>query len=342
MQSSYISNFKTFGFKIITITTITFFIFALCLELYNPLSINKNSRVIYYNNQIPELPKIIEINYNNNGFIGENFSDTITRTKICFVGSSKTQSIYVPYNKQWTTNCLRNRNAYWMNNCGKDGTQINEWIKEIYNLKAVEPNYIVVLVDPFSTFNKTTKSNDQQVFKFYFKIKIVSSVIYPLYRIFKNKVNGNKIGHTMVVWENEKKEYNNNKKRVNIDTSKVVLGLNNLISEIKKINSIPILISCPTPYGDYTNSKNVVMKNIQGSITTDIFYNDFSNILKIYCKKRNINFINGYSLRKNTNYFYDHGHFNIEGSAAFARLINPQIEQIITFTKSNQTHLDSN
>ena len=80
------------------------------------------------------------------------------------------------------------------------------------------------------------------------------------------------------------------------------------------------------------------MKNILGSVNTDNFYNDFSHILEVFCEKRNISFINGYSLQKNTDYFYDHGHFNIEGSAAFARLINPQIEQIIISSKSNHTH----
>jgi hypothetical protein len=340
MQNSSISNFKTFGFKIITIATVTIFIFAICLEFYNPLSIENNRTVTYYNDQIPELPKIIEINYNNYGFIGENFSDTITRTKICFVGSSKTQSIYVPYDKQWTSNCFRNVNEVWFNNCGKDGAKINHWINEINNLKAIEPNFIVVLVDPFSTFNKTTKSNDHQ--KFYEEIKLFSSVILPLYRICKSQFTDNKIGHTKVTWENDKKEYGNDKKRINIDTGKVSSGLDNLISEIRKINSIPILISCPTPYGDYTNSKNVIMKNILGSVNTDNFYNDFSHILEVFCEKRNISFINGYSLQKNTDYFYDHGHFNIEGSAAFARLINPQIEQIIISSKSNHNHQGSN
>jgi hypothetical protein len=342
MQSSYISNFKTFGNKIFTITIVTVLIFALCLEFYNPLSINKNSTVKYYNNQIPELPKMIEINYNNKAYIGEDFSDTITRTKICFVGSSKTQSIYVPYDKQWTTNCFRNTNAYWINNCGKDGAGINQWVKEINNLRTVDPDFIVVLVDPFSTFNKTTKNNDQKILEIFSKIKFVSSVIHPLYRIVKTKFNGNKIGHKKVVWENEKKEFQDDKKRVSIDLVKVYSGLDNMINEIRKINAIPIFISCPTPYGDYTNSNNVAMINIQGSIITDFFYYDFSNILKIYCEKQNINFINGYSLQKNTNYFYDHGHFNIEGSEAFARLINPQIEQIITLSKSNQNHQGSN
>jgi hypothetical protein len=318
---------------------LTIFFFAIALEFYNPLTIQKNSKIIYQNNVIPELPKNIEINYNNLGYIGEDYSDTISRTKICFVGSSKTQSIYVPLEYQWTNNILTNKNKYWFNNCGKDGAGINNWVEEVAQLESVKPNYVVVLVDPFETYEPQGRIDQEYTLK---RFKFVSSIINPLYKMVKNKIAQNKIGHFKVNWNLSELENNTKFNSKKLEKEKIKTGLNELINQVKKINAIPILISCPTPYGDYTNADNIEMKKIKGSLKKDQVHHDFSNYLDLYCQQSGTRFINGYALSKNTNYFYDHGHFNIQGSIAFSKFLQPELAEIIISSNSNQNHQGSN
>jgi len=54
-----------------------------------------NTTITYHNESVKQLPEYIQVRYNNQGFIGENYSDTITRKRIYFVGWSNTQSLFV-------------------------------------------------------------------------------------------------------------------------------------------------------------------------------------------------------------------------------------------------------
>ena len=335
MHSLYIFSFKNFIIKILIFIVLTVFCFSIVLEFYNPLTINNESVIVYNNNVIPELPKNITVSYNNLGYVGEHYSDTITRMKICYVGSSKTQSIYIPVSSQWSTKSLQNQRGYWFNNCGKDGATINIWINEIEKLKKINPQFVVVLLDPFDGQNIELMSADTS---FLLRSQLFSTVLLPIYRIAKNKLWGTEIGHKKVSWKNEElvNKVSPPSEHIALEADKIVNSLNQLSAAIRRINAQPIFVSCPTPFGDYTNSDGIEMKRVKESINTDLFYKNFAYILNSYCRENKVFYINGYSLEKNTDFFYDYGHFSVSGSAAFGGLIKPQLDSIINDCNSKK------
>jgi hypothetical protein len=349
MRNSYISNFSFFLIKVLSYALLVILSFAIVLEFYNPLSIVKNKSVVYRNNEISDLPEEITVNYNNNMYIGEDWSDTISRIKVCFVGSSRTQSIYVPYDLQWSNLIFKGIGGVWGNNCGKDGQTIEGWIKEIYNLKNIEPNFVIVLVDPFQKANfeqssiakKKTSSSDMsnEILNFCNNIAIYKSIIVPLINISANSIIKNKqIGHRSVVWELEEKQGNIIEEHVNLDSINIIKTLDTLVSSIYAIGSVPILISCPTPYGNYVSENGVDIGLLKGSISKDNFFKKFAHLLKFYCENKRLSFVDGYLFPKGTQFFYDYSHFNVLGSQEFAKFIEPTIKKSVFSDKIKSAH----
>ncbi|MGO4921015.1 hypothetical protein [Maribacter spongiicola] len=304
----------------------TFSLLLLSFELYNPLA-NKRSNITeqFQNNFIPELPQIIKVKYNNINYLGENFTDTITRKKIIFLGSSTTQSFYVPNSYKWTTFAIQDLNL-WYNNCGVDGLKIKNLTTQIENTKFINPAYTIILFDPFNNNDLIdTEDSTPNLKKFVKEINLFKSVIIPFIR---SKENSN-IGHRKINWETEQKISN---KQTNIPrklNTKIKEKLNEINKIVKMNNSIPIFISAPTPYGNYINNNGIDISQIKNSISIDEKYQNFNNEMKIACESLNIFFIDGYSLQKNTDLFYDATHFNLAGSQEFGLLINKKLKSII-------------
>jgi hypothetical protein len=318
--------------KIILYFVMCFFLFAICLQMYDPFvgddfSGNINRTLYYKNDKIPELPGIIHKQYNNIGEFGENYSDTIKRNKIFFVGSSTTESFYLDFKESWIGR-LELDKQYWVNNAGIDGASIDIMSHTIDKyLKKFQPDYIIVLLNPFNykeNNNKTSSRIDE--------IKLYSSIIKPYTRIcyqqyqkiFKSKIM---IGHQKAEWS--KLERNISKTEVlkvqpGYVPKKYFDNLDEMTAAIKKIGAIPIYISDAIPFGDYTEN-NMDLGLIKGSIEEDYTYKDFNKMLEAYCKTKNIKFISGYSMPKSISYYYDYSHFNYKGSVEFAKFIKQDL-----------------
>lgn len=323
MNNSSIFSFKIFFLKLFIYIFSLIICFGIALELYNPLKTGAKSTLVFINDKIPELPNQIKINFNNIGYIGENYSDTIQRKKICFIGSSKTLQIYIPFENQWSSQLFKNSNKYWFNNCGQDGTNIYNWINTTNEIKQIKPDFVVILMDPFDENIKIQNSSRNKISK----LSLFRFIAIPLYRMLQSYLgNNNMIGHGKTNWNNiTKVNYTKRNDYNHFDRNTMNQILLQQIESIKRINATPIFISCPTPFGDYTNNQNIKINKIKGSIETDMYFSSFSKLLDTFCKENKVCFINGYRLKKDTEYFYDNTHFNIKGSKAFADLIKTEI-----------------
>jgi hypothetical protein len=317
-------KFLLFGF-------LGFLIIALSFQFFNPVKTRSgdgynNLTRIYQNDFIPELPKTLTVHYNNIGFLGENWSDTITRDKILFIGSSNTQSLYIPQGSTWiATVCAGSH--FWFNNCGIDGSGSYEWIDCINKLSWLKPKYIVVLINPFN--DKTLAPKTGKSSRLINKLKqlaLFRSVIIPFYLSKLN--NSQEIGHRKVDWNNmpltNKGEFAENTKNIFIKSGYQLMALKNAIV---KTGAIPVFISQPTPFGNYTNINGIDISRIKKSMTTDEFFKEFRNVLADFCRNNKVLFIDGYPL-KGTENFYDITHFNMRGSDQFGRLVQEKFKAI--------------
>lgn len=326
-QASYTSSSKLkFIKKVNLFVLLTFFLILFSFEFYNPLAKTRsNTTEQFQNNFIPELPQTIEVKYNNINYLGEDFADTITRNKIIFLGSSTTQSFYVPNNYKWTTFAMQDFN-FWYNNCGVDGLKIKNLTTQIQKTKFINPSYTIILFDPFNNNDLiVTEDLTPNIKNFVKEINIFKSVIIPFIR---SKENSN-IGHRKINWEKEQKTLNNQTDINRKPNTQIKEKLNEINITVKLNNSIPIFISAPTPYGNYTNKNGIDISKIKNSISIDQEYENFNNEMKKACENLNIYFIDGYSLQKNTDLFYDATHFNLDGSKQFGILINKKLKSII-------------
>jgi hypothetical protein len=192
---------------------------------------------------------------------------------LCKKLNSKTQQIYIPFGNQWSTKLFENSSKYWFNNCGQDGTNIYNWINTTNDLKQIKPDFVVILMDPFDENIKIQNSSRNKISK----LSLFRYIAIPLYRMLQSYIgNNNMIGHGKTNWNRITKvnyvERKNNNGFNHYMMNQILLQQ---IKSIKNINATPILISCPTPFGNYTNHQNIKIDQIKGSIETDLFFSSF-------------------------------------------------------------------
>ncbi len=108
-----------------------------------------------------------------------------------------------------------------------------------------------------------------------------------------------------------------------------------LKNAIVNTGAVPVFISQPTPFGNYTNINGLDTSRIKKSRTTDAFFKEFRNLLADFCRNNNVLFIDGYP-PKGTENFYDITHFNIRGSVQFGHLVQEKFEAITDSTNASK------
>ena len=296
--------------------------FTLSLEVWSPFEKKESAayvstNITYHNTLVEQLPEYIQVRYNNLGFIGEDFRDSITRPRVFFVGWSNTQSLYVTEGKKWTDFALADAKV-WHNNAAADGTLIPSWCKIIGSLQYQKPDYVVALIDPFVGLKEKPKKRSDGITGIISHLRIVDQILLP----YLHSLREIKIGHKTVDWAALPAEGGQHEfiRLSTQDSLSVVAQLDSLRNAIQAVGAMPIFISAPTPYGNYTDGA-VNMGEKEKSVATDLQYQEFNAILKSYCQMNDCCFVNGYALQKKTAYFYDYSHFTYEGSEAFGLLV---------------------
>lgn len=316
--------------KLILFVLVALAAFAIALEVWSPFgkpvkSSYFNTTITYHNEYVQQLPEYIRVRYNNQGFIGENYSDTITRKRIYFVGWSNTQSLFVEEGRKWTDVALRDADV-WYNNAAADGTLIPTWCKIIQGFARTKPDMVIALIDPFVGMKERDKKPDGVLISLLKKTNLFSQLVLPYWHSKKEI----RIGHRSVDWNSlpEDTTQQTYKGLTETDLLFVQSQLDSLRTTILRAGAQPVFISAPTPYGDFMEG-DLNMGRKQNSRITDAQYREFDRILSDYCTEKGCGFISGYSLQKSTRYFYDYSHFTLEGSDAFGRQLAPALEKLI-------------
>lgn len=314
--------------------TLIVILLTLIFEILNPFPSRtgggyRNRHIVLRNSLIKDLPEVVDLKYNNLGYFGENWSDTIRREKLLFLGSSTTLSHIIPHELSWPSQSVKGL-PVWYNNAGIDGSGINEWIEEVKKTKTINPDYIIVLLYPFHdrfpgiSNIPETKGQSADFFK---NLVLVQSVLKPTYLSLLPK--NREIGHKKINWFEYPKQQSSSQLRFQYEFKKSLQKLDALTKEILRIGAIPILISHPTPFGNYINKDGIDFSLLKGSVEKDMLHQHFNAIIEDYSMKNKILYINGYQLEKKSDWFYDHAHFNLKGSAAFGRLIQNELKKFV-------------
>ncbi|MFM7176140.1 MAG: hypothetical protein ACKO0X_01810, partial [Bacteroidota bacterium] len=301
--------------KLILFVLMALVAFALALEVWSPFgkpvkSAYINTTITYHNESVKQLPEYIQVRYNNQGFIGENYSDTITRKRIYFVGWSNTQSLFVPEGSKWTDVSLQGAGV-WYNNAAADGTLIPTWCKIIQGFARTKPDVVVALIDPFVGMKERDKKRDGAIISMLKKFNLFSQLVLPYWHSQKEI----RIGHRSVDWSSlpEDTTQQPHKGLTETDLLFVQTQLDSLRTTILQAGAQPVFISAPTPYGDFVEDGLNMGAKLNSRIT-DAQYREFDQVLSAYCTTKSCRFISGYSLPKSIQNFYDYSHFTREGS----------------------------
>ena len=327
----------TFLKKLIVLILVTLIAFTLALEVWSPFDkLAKvayiNTTITYHNKTVKQLPEYIQVRFNNQGIIGENYSDTITRKRIYFVGWSNTQSLFVSEGNKWTDVSLKDAGV-WYNNAAADGTLIPTWCKIIKGFANTKPDVVVALIDPFVGIKELNIKPEGTWMSQLKKINLLSQIIIPYWHSKKEI----QIGHRSIDWSSlpEVTTQQPYKGLSETDLVFVQSQLDSLRTTIIQAGALPVFISAPTPFGDYIEGDLNIGKKDK-SLFTDAQYKEFDQILTEYCITNRCGFISGYRLPKSTRYFYDYSHFTREGTEAFDKLIRPSILELILRTEGKR------
>ena len=323
-----------FRIKVALFLFITGLTITILFEILNPFPSRtgggyRNKHVVMKNSWIKDLPEVVHLNYNNVGYFGEDWSDTIRRKKILFIGSSTTLSHIIPHELSWSSQAVKGLSV-WYNNAGIDGSGINEWMEEVKKTKTLNPDYIIVFVNPFhDAFPGISKPINRQhaSSNFFMNLVLVQSVIKPVY--LSMLPQNREIGHKKINWRDYPTQQALYPASFNFVYDRSMEKLNELTNQILAIGAKPIFISHPTPFGNYKNEDGIDFSSLKGSVEKDALHQQFNVLLKQNSAKNHIHYINGYELEKSSDWFYDHAHFNLKGSAAFGKLVQRELVKIM-------------
>lgn len=307
-------------------------VLVLAYEVYNPrankVRVGEPNTTIMVNNALyNDLPKQLYVQYNNIGFTGPDYIDSIETRRIFFIGSSTTQNLYVPWQKTWIYAAMEG-SGVWFNNAGIGGSAVNEWRQVVKSLKQYRPDFVVVLVSPFGAkdLEENALYSKLNVMKRIRKLNLLKHMVFPYYRslsLFEKN-----IGHRLVKWSALPKDTLQTNTFELFKVAGCIEALNALIQDIKQIDAVPIFISQPTPFADYTES-GIQVKYLPDAQFEHDLHRYFATQLDSLCHVNQVGFVDGFSFPPSLALYNDYTHFNIKGNAIFGRFIQKQLQEMI-------------
>lgn len=335
------SNFKIWIRWVLRMTgfaLLAFLVLLLAYEMYNPRENNvrvgePNTSIMVNNSFYTDLPKQLLVRYNNIGFTGPDYNDSIRTPRVFFIGSSTTQNLYFPWQKTWIYTAMEGSGA-WFNNAGIGGSAVNEWRQVVKSLKNYRPDVVVVLVSPYGKkdLEENALYSTSNIVKRIKKLNLLKHMVFPYYRSL-SLVDKN-MGHRLVNWSKLPKDTFQKNTFQYYKVAGCTEALNALIQDIKQIDAIPILISQPTPFGDYTES-GVQVKYLPNAQFEYDIHRYFATQLDSLCRVNHVGFVDGFSFPPSLALYNDYTHFNIKGNALFGRFIQKRLQDLM-LKKSHQ------
>lgn len=301
-------------------------------EFYNPYGDIERaglpkSTIQFHNQMFDDLPKEISVRFNNIGWLGQDYNDSVQGKRVFFIGSSTTQNIFITgIDNRWTDVAMAGV-PYWYNNAALKGTAAGEWKKVVASLATYHPSHIVLMVTPFEpsdlhlTFFNSSGAIKQRILKLAF-LKYVVSPYYITIRP-ANFEWGHKIEWTELKLDTlQKKQFDS------VAAAESVLAIAQVVDKIKEIGAVPILISQPTAYGNYYYQR-VPVDQMIGSHYEQAIHDYFARKVKAICYAKGGYYIDGFSFPRSFDYYLDNVHFNKEGNKRFGAFVRDSLQKFL-------------
>ncbi|MBU3677244.1 MAG: hypothetical protein FGM54_08730 [Chitinophagaceae bacterium] len=324
-------GFLGWSLRMLMWASLGFVVLVFAFEWHNPLGLRyspgkPNQVKSYRMKMLGGVLKQQVQTFNNIGCLGENYSDTITRPKVFFIGSSTTLNSMVPWDSQWSAQAMHGL-PYWFNNAGVDGSGVGYWMKMLQSISAYSPNYIVVLYAPRKS--KSSASPESTHWPMLNKLKelaFVQSVLIPY--AYSLRANKKQEGYAVVDWRRLPSAKDSAEA---IDTAYIQHSLKEaelLIDSIQAIGAIPVFIAQPTPFGNYEED-GIRVGNLALAPKEIALHTALAQGLQAICASRGMPFINGEQFPKTFRNYLDLSHFNEAGNKAFGAFIRDSLQAIL-------------
>jgi lysophospholipase L1-like esterase len=316
----------------------------------NKIVLARNQKIIYDNNKIIKLDKVIYYSRNQLGFRGELPPRNLDKTlSILTVGGSTTECIYISDGKTWSdivaSKLKREFAPLWLNNAGLDGhsTFGHQVLLEDYLIK-LKPKVILFLVGANDQCLTDYGPLDKKIFKnpgTPSRGSLINTLAQYSY-VMNYAINFEKyskavkfgLAHSNIDFTKLKSiEVDHNRLNSILEENRsqylkpYAQRLQKLIDETREHGIEPVMITQPMIYGNVVDPvsgadlRRADVGGINGETSWEVLelYNE---VLKQVASKNQVLLIDlATAMPKSSRYFYDTFHFTNEGCQLVAEII---------------------
>ena len=344
------------------------------LRIYNPFSnftkqgklvLPANQQTVFNNQWIKQLDAKISYSRNALGFRGPMPTDSIHKlNSIITVGGSTTECRFLSDSTTWpfllSEQLKDSIPNLWVNNAGIDGhSTFGHLLLMKEYISKLKPKYVVLL----------TGVNDVETEKpERFDVMNENKLQYSSVKAFiKSLLNKTEIGATVFQLYNIRSAYKKGLIHKDVDFKQLrdttytaayiqetiarqknyLIGYQSRLQEIISIckaNHIQlILLTQPSLYGSYTDSTTGIKMDLKflesnpdkNNLLQEQVLEEYNNVVRSFSNDATVIDL-AKLMPKNTVYYYDFIHFNKQGAAKVAEILNKEIESRITQINTDQ------
>ncbi|TWI83510.1 GDSL-like lipase/acylhydrolase family protein [Lacibacter cauensis] len=344
------------------------------LRIYNPftnftkqgkLVLPANQQTVFDNQWIKQLDTKICYSRNALGFRGPMPTDSIQKlNSIITVGGSTTECRFLSDSTTWPfllgeklKDSIPN---LWVNNAGIDGhSTFGHLLLMKEYISKLKPKYVLLLTG----VNDVETEKPEQ-----FDLMNENKLQYGSVKAFiKSLLNKTEIGATVFQLYNIRSAYKKGLIHKDVDFKQLrdttyttayiqeaiarqknhLIGYHSRLQEIISIckaNQIqPILLTQPSLYGSYTDSTTGIKMDLKfhesnpgkNNLLQEQVLEEYNNVVRAFSTQVTVIDL-AKLMPKNTLYYYDFIHFNKQGAAKVAEILNKEIESRITQINTDQ------